>query len=106
MPTAECTRCGGTLHWRWEEAFDKFGFGDGDGQVMTDTVAQELERHGYAVQMAEWGLHNTVIDAIAKDGASFIPAEANLGIESPRNYLPKEIIALLDAAFPNEEDAS
>ncbi len=33
MPITECQNCGGSLHWHWEEAFAKFGFGDGDGQV-------------------------------------------------------------------------
>lgn len=35
MPLIECDSCGGDLYWRWEEAFDKFGFNDGDGQVKT-----------------------------------------------------------------------
>ena len=35
--------------WSWEEAFDKFGFEDGDGLVMTDVVAAVLQDAGYSV---------------------------------------------------------
>jgi hypothetical protein len=60
-PISPCSRCGGKLRWRWEEAFDKFGFGDGDGQVMTSDVAHVLRAAGYVVASAPWGLHNTTI---------------------------------------------
>jgi hypothetical protein len=33
-----CERSGRTLYWDWSEAFAKFGFGDGDGQVETPQV--------------------------------------------------------------------
>ena len=59
MPKSTCDRCGGVnLYWRWEEAFDKFGFGDGDGQVMTHVVEHVLRAAGYVVSSEPWGLHN------------------------------------------------
>ena len=102
MPIAECTRCGGTVHWSWEEAFDKFGFGDGDRQIMTDDVISALEHAGYTVAFCHWGLHNQIITAISKDGISQIPEGANVGYDDPRDYLPQEIVDLLDKAFPEE----
>ena len=44
MTFSTCPKCLSTIDWSWEEAFDKFGFGDGDGLVMTDTVAAALRR--------------------------------------------------------------
>ena len=34
MPITTCLTCCGEYHWKWEEAFDKFGFGDGDNLVV------------------------------------------------------------------------
>ena len=34
-----CESCGSSHEWTWADAFDKFGFGDGDGLVMTSSVA-------------------------------------------------------------------
>src|SRR5690606_11796613 len=59
-----CPTCGHTHHWSWEEAFDKFGFGDGDDLVMTEAVADALRRHGYAVTVTQWGMHNAIITEI------------------------------------------
>ena len=44
MPVSECDYCGGTLTWDWTEAFEKFGFQDGDGQVETWQVENALGR--------------------------------------------------------------
>ncbi len=94
MATTQCNTCGGTYSWDWTEAFDKFGFNDGDGQVETYQVEAVLTEAGYEVELSEWGLHNTVISSIEKDGAELIPATA--GYDDPREYLPKRIIRLLD----------
>lgn len=106
MPRSTCDRCGGkkSLHWQWEEAFDKFGFGDGDGQVMTDDVAQVLRAAGYAVAVAPWGLHNTTIYSIKRDGVELIPNTANVGYDDPRKYLPKHIVRLLDRKLPADKE--
>lgn len=42
MVSTQCDFCGGTLHWDWTEAFTKFGFNDGDGQVETWQVEAVL----------------------------------------------------------------
>lgn len=90
MPTTIVT-------WTWEEAFDKFGFGDGDGVVMTHVVANVLGKHGYNVSIMPWGLHNDIITSIiACDGTEQIPPTANLGYDDPRHYLPERIVQLLD----------
>ena len=68
MPVSECYTCGGHLYWKWEEACEKFGFGDGDGQVETWNVESVLVDAGYEVTVDGWGLHNTVITSIKKEG--------------------------------------
>lgn len=94
-----CPTCGHTHHWSWEEAFDKFGFGDGDDLVMTETVADAIRRHGYAVTVTQWGFHNAIITDISRDGVALIPKTVTKGYDEPRNYLPKEVVDLLDREF-------
>ncbi len=103
MPKSECLSCGNILEWTWEDAFDKFGFGDGDGQIMTQTVVTVLEKAGYDVCSWQWGLHNDIIIGIAKDGVALIPESVNCGYDDPRSYLPREIVALLDRVLPEDE---
>ena len=103
MPFTECQNCGGQYHWNWEEAFDKFGFNDGDGQVETWDVEGVLTQAGYEVDVNQWGLHNTVITSIKKDGMELIPETATVGYDNPRGYLPQQIIDLLDKAFPSNQ---
>ena len=100
MAISKCENCGGDYHWFWEEAFDKFGFGDGDGQIETWRVRSVLEQAGYTVQEADWGLHNTIIISIEKDREEQIPADANVGYDDPRKYLQRKIVRLLDKSFP------
>ena len=95
-----CCNCGGTYQWNWEEAFDKFGFNDGDGQVETETVATALEDAGYEVTLNQYGLHNLVITSIKKGNTELIGKSVDLGYDDPCTYLPKEIIALLDHLLP------
>ena len=96
MPTSECYNCGNDYFWLWEEAFDKFGFKDGDGMVMTHVVEDALRSEGYAATSQEWGMHNTIITSIRKNDIEQIPPFVNLGYDEPRHYLPPEIICLLD----------
>ena len=102
MSTTICQTCGGTYQWNWEDAFDKFGFDDGDGQVMTDTVAEALRDDAYTVAAEPWGFHNVVITSIKKGDRELIPPTAVIGYDNPRHYLPLEIIDLLDKAFGDE----
>lgn len=103
MPKDQCYCCGGEYRWNWDEAFSKFGFGDGDLQIETYQVEDVLVGAGYAVKTHHWGLHNLIIVSIVKDGHEYIPAKDsgfNLGYDDPRTYLPQEIIDLLDANLP------
>jgi hypothetical protein len=95
-PVTPCKICGGVYHWRWEEAFDKFGFDDGDGQVMTADVAQVLRAAGYEVMSAPWGTHNVTIYSIKHNGLEQIPEGAKAGYDNPRKYLTPSIVRLLD----------
>jgi len=104
MPVSECDNCGGSYAWSWTEAFEKFGFMDGDGQVETWQVEAVLTDAGYAVTVEEWGMHNTVIVSIRKDEAELIPHDdpgCRFGYDDPRDYLPAAIVRLLDDALPD-----
>jgi len=88
-----------TIQGRWEEAFDKFGFDDGDGLVETDRIADVLRLAGYDVHVERWGIHNTVIASICKDGQELIPYDRSnyqFGYDEPRDFLPAELVQFLD----------
>lgn len=85
--------------WRWEEAFDKFGFNDGDGQVETWQVEAVLRKAGYVVEVNQLSLHNTIISSVKEQTEELLPKEDSdfcVGYDDPRDYLPRKIIELLD----------
>jgi len=82
--------------WTWEEAFEKRGFNDGDGEVHTEEVAQVIKDAGYAVSHEKWGVHNVVIASIKKGRKELMPGEW----DDPRSFLPEELVQLLDERFP------
>jgi len=102
MSITTCPHCNTAFSWSWEEAFDKFGFDDGDSIVMTDNVADALRVAGYKVKVEPWGIHNVTIASIkAISGKELIPLDRiRFGYDNARDYLPKRIVKLLDAAFP------
>ncbi len=105
MSFTTCPTCREQIHWSWEEAFDKFGFGDGDGLVMTEHVANALRQRGYTVTTSPWGSHNVTIDSIkSRKGREHIPVDVVLGYDDPRMYLPKRTVRLLDDAFPSDKE--
>lgn len=107
MPICNCDYCGNEYRWSWVEAFLKFGFNDGEGQVETWQVEDMLVKAGYTVIIEEWGLHNIVITSIKKDGIEQIPydnPQYRFGYDDPRAFFPKAIVELLDIALPDEED--
>lgn len=106
MPVTECETCNGRYWWRWEEAFDKFGFNDGDGQVMTEAVADVLRSAGYVVCVFDTGSHNKVIIEIAKKSRQLISLHVKRGYDKPREYLPAEVVALLDEKLPEDDEVT
>lgn len=104
MPITECELCGNRANWRWEEAFDKFGFNDGDGDVRTKDVFNVLQEAGYTPTETRWGWHNTVITSIkTPEGKDLIDRHLpRFGYDCPRTYLPEAIIELLDEKLPEE----
>lgn len=108
MNYSTCSSCGATHAWSWPEAFDKFGFADGDGLVMTEAVASALRQHGYRIETTRWGLHNTIITSIKRGTPprECIPSTATVGYDDPRDYLPKTIIDILDDAFPEDAEVA
>lgn len=103
MPIDYCESCGTRMDWSWEEAFDKFGFNDGDGLVRTEDVAECLREAELSVESDRWGLHNVIIISIKRDGVELLPFHRDdfrLGYDDPRGYLPNELVALLDRKLP------
>lgn len=101
-----CERSGRPLYWDWTEAFAKFGFGDGDGQVETPQVEAVLTEAGYTVTVEQWGLHNTVITSIRKDEVELLPYDNpayRFGYDDPRAFFPEELVTLLDENLPPTE---
>ena len=87
------------LTQHWSEAFNKFGYDDGDGVVETPLVAEILENAGYRVKYSRWSPHNTIIYSIKKDGTELMPLDHHfwrIGYDDPRAYLGKNIIRILD----------
>ena len=99
-----CQSCGTRHDWHWEEAFDKFGFNDGDGLVMTDSVTHVLIEAGYTIQNVHWGLHNVIVTSIKRNDIEQIPEGTVIGYDDPRQYLPMEIVTLLDDRCPQIDD--
>lgn len=92
------------LTQHWSEAFDKFGYDDGDGVVETPLVAEILENAGYRVKYSRWSPHNTIIYSIKKDGIELMPLGHHfwrIGYDNPTKYLPNTITILLEAKNPN-----
>ena len=89
-----------TFELTWEEAFDKFGYGDGDGPNGTSAVQDALEEIGYIPEAYTWGMHNYMIhDIFDQKGNSIIPKGTSVGYDDPREYLPKHIVEHLDKIF-------
>lgn len=106
MPLTNCPICDSLMPWSWEDAFDEFGFCEGNGAVMTYEVAEFLMLAGFEVEVSTWGVRNEFINFIRKDGTDLIPTGTNIGYDDPRSYLPPDMIQLLDQRFPEEKTVS
>ena len=89
------------IHWHWEEAFQKFGFGDGDGWNGTHLVGEALTDLGYSYEAETAGMYNYMIVSLSKDGQ-----EVDLGdlyyeedADRVRLGLPEEVVRFLDEWF-------
>ncbi|MEH6575661.1 MAG: hypothetical protein V7731_01160 [Amphritea sp.] len=109
MPTSTCNHCGSKFKWKWEDYFVKVSFDNFLRQSETWTVVSVLTKAGYEVEASydiespEWGRYETTIFSIKKDGHELMPVEGSkftAGYDDPREYLPKEIIELLDKELP------
>ena len=92
------------INWSWEEAFDKFGFGDGDAMIMTHHVELAIEKLGYTVLAESWGCHNTIITELSKDGKDLLEG-VTVGYDDPRMYLPDDLVEALDEIFDEEYES-
>lgn len=98
------------ISWSWTEAFDKFGFDDGDGPNFTGQVADFLESLGFDVECERWGIHNIIIRHLSYNGIDLLalPVDRDeygdgrvpeLGYDNPREYLRPGLVAALDRQF-------
>ena len=101
------------IEWEWEEAFSKFGFGDGDSWNGTHIVANEIEDLGYVTDCDTWGIHNYMIMNVRKRSydalvhnvnqeSVYTNPDAQIGYDCPREYLPDDIINHLDKIFDED----
>lgn len=91
------------IAWTWQEAFYKFGFGDGDGWNGTPLVAGYLEELGFDVHADVMGCHNYMIFDIRENGESIIPKNADVGYAEPETYLPADVVEKLNESFNDAE---
>ena len=91
------------IEWDWEEAFDKFGFGDGDGWNGTEIVADFIESLGYGVVGDQWGIHNYMIMELTVGWGpiyiSILPDHISRGYDNPHGYLPRDLVQQLETKF-------
>jgi hypothetical protein len=91
------------LGWSWVDAFAKFGFGDGDGEIETPQVIAALDEAGYTVESYEGGTHNHFITRLTDpEGTPWgdTPGKEVSGYINPRDYLPEALTVWLDLRFP------
>jgi len=116
------------VEWEWGDAFDKFGFCDGDGWNGTHIVASSIDALGYNTECDGWGCHNYLIVDIEKDGKSILfdnnqewNAETlkriqargggesyseHIGYADPNLYLPDDILEMLNATFTDDYEVA
>lgn len=91
------------LTWTWEEAFQRYGFNDGNNS-QTRRVQMALKSAGYGSDEAS-GLHNDVIYSILKETGEVWNESQCAEVDDTaklRASLPPEVVALLDRAFPDD----
>jgi len=101
MTRYKCKCCGSSYHWR--EAFAKFGHDDGDGQIQTLRVGHALQKAGYGISYFWWRPHNIIIMSIRKNNIEYMPIKIScysIGYSDPIEYLPVEILEILEKEFP------
>ena len=81
------------ITWQWEEAFQRYGFDDGNGWNGTDHVAEALGDLGYECEHL-YGSHNHYILTLTK-GGQVIENEG----DEPKEFLPKRVVDFLDQRF-------
>jgi hypothetical protein len=83
----------------WTDAFSKFGFGDGDDTIHTETVAEYLTAFGFTVDVYRGGCHNEYITSVrGPDGADLMDGR-KAGYTDPRSFMPAGIVRALDRKF-------
>ena len=87
------------IEWLWEEAFDKLGFGDGDGYNATDQIQCWFDVElGWKSESDSWGCHNYMIFSLKDNNGKEYEFD---GYEDPRGILPSKIIKKLDKQYPS-----
>ena len=85
------------ITWTWDEAFSKYGFGDGDSWSGTNIVAEFLKSLGCSVECDGWGMHNYIIQSVEWDGTLYDDF-GDYG-DDARDRLPPTLVTQLDEHF-------
>ena len=113
-----------SYEWSWQEAFLKFGFGDGDAWNGTHLIADFLSKEGYEVEYDSWGCHNIAITRLSKNGIGLLPGyddkgcpiegyldlrvhpsetkQITYGYDDPETYLPADLVKKLNEHFHDD----
>lgn len=87
----------------WADAFNKYGYDEGDGVVHTQRIVEFLESKGYQAEYEPWGHYNTlIVELIDPNGKLVIrvgEGKYQLGFDDPHRYLPAKLIEMLDEEF-------
>ena len=108
-----CPTCGQEIstnvHINWPDAFNKFGYGDGDGEIYTYEIAEHIQELDLECGFTQFCMHNDVIDSIKSyneggecTGVELIPNGTVIGYDNPRKYLPAFIVEHLDKKYNGE----
>jgi hypothetical protein len=92
------------IPFTWEEAFDKYGFSDGDFAFIGDVVKAEIEAQGYQAEYENIiTSHNTVIGSVVNaEGHNYLHVDDGrwwYSRDDVRRLLPDKLVAHLDAVF-------
>lgn len=101
MPIYKCNYCGNNYLLDWEDVFDNHDYKDGENNEKTYIVRDVLINAGYQVELDQKS-HDETIISIKKDGKELMPFNddtIHLSFDVPREYLPEEVIDLLDNYF-------
>lgn len=86
--------------WSWTEAFNKYGFNEGETDTYTFEVSDFLADLGYIIETTS-GIHNTYISSLrSPTGVELLAVNKfNVGIDDAEEQLPDVLVDALNQKF-------